>query len=224
MEMASFSCGASKKGGKCTVGAQGNGDSRNAFMTGAGENIVFESVATNLKESTGINVADPNGPVSDIYYWNFPRGRMAGNVSRESRTNADRGKDGFDAPATKPAASNRANYIGWTSPGGANLDFGVRPNPVPVPTQPTLPPTIQCFVVPPPAAPGMPSPVMPTTPPVGMGPCPFGTPGDIGAIVEIPNPAVPASVPATTPAAPILGPSGLFIRFLGASHEGHETN
>ena len=124
MEMVSYSCGAPKAGDPCAVNAQGNGPSYNAFMTGAGENIVFESQATNLRESTAIQAADPNGPIPDIYYWNFPRERMLGNVSRESRTNEERtlgtGQP-FDAPSSKPAASNRANYIGWTSTGGASV-------------------------------------------------------------------------------------------------------
>lgn len=122
MQMVSYSCGARAKGDPCSVNAQGNGPSTNAVMTGAGENIVFQSEATNLKESTGISIADANGAVPDIYYWNFPRERLAGNVSRESRTNAERGTgQGFEGPSSKPFASNRANYIGWTSTGGASV-------------------------------------------------------------------------------------------------------
>lgn len=225
MEMASFSCGTSKKGGRCEVNQLGNGASRNAFMTGAGENIVFESVATNLKESTGIRVADPNGPISDIYYWNFPRKRMAGNVSRESRTNADRGKDGFDAPAVKPASSNRANYIGWTSAGGSDLSSGVREGETPLPTTtPTVSPTIPCAIVPATALPGVPV----VQPPAGVPLCPAGTlPTDPSnpLVGSMPNPAY---VPPTTddPGVPATGTGieALFIRFLGASHEGHDTN
>lgn len=124
MEMASYSCGGAKAGDPCAVNAQGNGPSYNAFMTGAGENIVFESQATNLRESTSISAADPNGPIPDIYYWNFPRARLLGNVSRESRTNEDRSQgtgQPFDGPNSKPAASNRANYIAWTSTGGKSV-------------------------------------------------------------------------------------------------------
>jgi hypothetical protein len=124
MEMVSYSCGGAKKGDPCAVNAQGDGPSYNAFMTGAGENIVFESQASNLRESTSISKADPNGAVPDIYYWNFPRERLLGNVSRESRTNEDRNQgtgQPFDGPSSKPAASNRANYIGWTSTGGATV-------------------------------------------------------------------------------------------------------
>jgi hypothetical protein len=227
MEMVSFSCGAKAKGDPCEVNQQANGPSRNAFMTGAGENIVFESQATNLKESTGIKVADPNGPISDIYYWNFPRARMRGNVSRESRTNAARGKDGFDAPATKPAASNRANYIAWSSIGGANLDATVPTVPtVPgVPTIPgigTVPATIVCSI----------SSALPVglVPPPGVPECPPGTPpAGLPYIGQIPNPAAAApTTPTTTvptgPTTPQTGTENLFIRFLGASHEGHDSN
>ena len=101
-----------------TVDAQGNGPSNNPSMTGAGENVVFDSEATNLKESGGILVADANGAVRDIYYWNFPRERGCGNVSRESR-NEDSRESGtgqpYNGPSVNPAASSRANFIGFTS-------------------------------------------------------------------------------------------------------------
>jgi hypothetical protein len=85
-------------------------------MTGAGENVVFDSEADNLKESTGIRLADPNGHVRDIFYWNFPRGRKCGNVSRESRSDGDRsGGQALDGDSYSPALSQRANYIGFTS-------------------------------------------------------------------------------------------------------------
>jgi hypothetical protein len=100
------------------VDAQGNGPSRNPDMTGAGENVVFESEATNLREASTIleqNV-DPNGPLSDVYYWNYPRGRQTGNVSRESRPGrGDENGGAFNGPSTNPSASKRANYIGFTS-------------------------------------------------------------------------------------------------------------
>jgi hypothetical protein len=85
-------------------------------MTGAGENVVFDSEADNLKESTGIRVGDPNGHMRDIFYWNFPRGRKCGNVSRESRSSGDRSAgQGLDGDSYNPALSQRANYIGFTS-------------------------------------------------------------------------------------------------------------
>lgn len=119
MQMVSYSqgCSASNPAQKA-VDAQGNGGSFNPSMTGAGENIIFESNATNLKESSGILVADPNGPVRDIYYWNFPRGRKCGNISRETRS-AEPRESGTGQPLNgdsyTPALSQRANYIGFTS-------------------------------------------------------------------------------------------------------------
>lgn len=110
MEMVSFSAGG---------GEQGNGPSNNPDMSGAGENVVFDSEATNLKESATILVADANGPVRDIYYWNFPRTRQEGNVSRESRDDSVPREAGTGQPlngaSTNPSASQRANYIGFTS-------------------------------------------------------------------------------------------------------------
>jgi hypothetical protein len=112
MQMASFSYGNGE------VPAQGNGSSNNPAMSGAGENIVFDSEATNLRQSASQaerNI-DPNGPVRDIYYWNFPRKRGYGNVSRESRSGRALDDGGFfNGPSTKPSASSRANFIGFTS-------------------------------------------------------------------------------------------------------------
>jgi hypothetical protein len=120
MQMASYSqgCSAGDPGSK-SVDVQGNGPSNNPAMTGAGENIVFDSQADNLKESSGIQKADANGrEIRDIYYWNFPRGRKCGNVSRESR-NDDPRESGTGQPyndnSENPATSNRANFIGFTS-------------------------------------------------------------------------------------------------------------
>jgi len=103
MQMVSFSFAAN---------TQGNGPSNNPSMTGAGENIAFDSEATNLRQSTGITSIDPNGPIRDVYYWNFPRGRGFGNVSRESKPGP---KGEFNGPSTNPGVSNRSNYIGFTS-------------------------------------------------------------------------------------------------------------
>lgn len=119
MQMVSYSQGCSSSSPTAkAVDAQGNGASFNPSMTGAGENVIFESNASNLKESSGIQVADPNGPVRDIYYWNFPRGRQCGNVSRETRSNEPR-ESGTGQPLNgdsyNPALSQRANYIGFTS-------------------------------------------------------------------------------------------------------------
>lgn len=117
MAMVSYSQGCSSDASDSkNVDAQGDGPSNNPAMTGAGENIVFDSEATNLKQSAGIRVADGNGAVRDVYYWNFPRGRKCGNVSRESRGEGERGvQDTYNGPSVKPAASSRANFIGFTS-------------------------------------------------------------------------------------------------------------
>jgi hypothetical protein len=117
MEMVSYSqgCSASSPSSR-TVDEQGNGPSHNPAMTGAGEGIVFDSQADNLKESTGIRQADPNGHARDVYWWNFPRGRKCGNVSRESRSSGDRsGGQPLNGDSYSPALTQRANYIGFVS-------------------------------------------------------------------------------------------------------------
>src|SRR3954453_23773928 len=88
-------------------------------MAGAGGNVVFDSHAGKLREWTGMPQADPNGrEIRDVYYWNFPRGRKCGNVSRESR-NEDVRTSGTGQPyndnSYNAVASNRANFIGITS-------------------------------------------------------------------------------------------------------------
>jgi hypothetical protein len=117
MEMVSYSqgCSASSPSSK-SVDQQGDGPSHNPVMSGAGENIVFDSQADNLRESTGIRVPDPNGHVRDIYYWNFPRGRKCGNVSRESRGSGDRsGGQPLNGDSYNAALSQHANYLGFVS-------------------------------------------------------------------------------------------------------------
>jgi hypothetical protein len=119
MQVASYSqgCSASSPNAK-EVDQLGDGQSNNPSITGAGENIVFDSQADNLYEpGRSPRSADPNGrEVRDIYYWNFPRGRKCGNVSRESRddTSSVPGAP-YNGDSTYPAASNRANFIGFTS-------------------------------------------------------------------------------------------------------------
>jgi hypothetical protein len=125
IQMVSYSQGCTRTDrGARTVDAQGDGASNNPAMTGAGENVLFDSEATNLRESTGVSVADANGPTRDVYYWNFPRERPCGNVSRESRGSQPReGGTGqpMNGPSVNPAASNRANYIGFTSTATGDL-------------------------------------------------------------------------------------------------------
>jgi hypothetical protein len=117
MQMVSYSqgCSSSAPSSK-TIDQQGNGPSHNPVMTGAGENVVFDSESDNLKESMGIREGDPNGHVRDIFYWNFPRARKCGNVSRESRSDGERsGGQPLDGDSYNPALSQRANYIGFAS-------------------------------------------------------------------------------------------------------------
>ena len=98
------------------VSEQGNGPSNNPAITGAGENVAFDSAATNLRQSSAIKNIDPNGPTRDIYYWNFPRARQTGNVSRESRPGKALEDGGvFNGASTNPSSSNRANFIAFTS-------------------------------------------------------------------------------------------------------------
>ena len=116
MQMASFSWGVSDKYPQ-GVKEQGNGPSNNAAITGAGENILFDSMATNLRQSPGIKTIDPNGATRDVYYWNFPRARGFGNVSRESKPGSElsTAESFYDGPSTNASASNRANFVGFTS-------------------------------------------------------------------------------------------------------------
>jgi hypothetical protein len=103
MEMASYSFG---------VNEQGNGASSEPDISGGGEFVVFDSAATNLRPAATITDIDPNGPVRDVYLWNFPRERGFGNVSRESRPGV---KGEFNGASVKPATSSRGNYIAFTS-------------------------------------------------------------------------------------------------------------
>ena len=115
MQMVSYSWGVSNDFPE-GVKVQGNGPSNNPAITGAGENVAFDSEATNLRQSPAIKNIDPNGSVRDIYYWNFPRARKFGNVSRESRPGKALEAGGFfNGASTNPSSSNRANYIAFTS-------------------------------------------------------------------------------------------------------------
>jgi len=105
MEMASFSYGAH---------AQGNGPSNDPVISSAGQFIVFDSAATNLRPSSAIHGGDPNGPTRDVFLWNFPPGRGHGNVSRESRPGR---KGAFMTPSVAPVVSSHGNYVAFTTIG-----------------------------------------------------------------------------------------------------------
>jgi len=91
----------------------GNGGSFNPSMSDAGEFVLFESDATNLKPSASVR-DDANG-VRDVFLWNRP----TGNVSLESRTSAN----GYLAtPSSGPATSSRGNYVPFINQ-SAGLDL-----------------------------------------------------------------------------------------------------
>src|SRR3954451_870433 len=80
----------------------GNGASHNPVISDAGEFILFDSEATNLRPSESVK-PDPNG-VKDVFLWNAP----TRNVSLESR-NAENGY--LNSPSQHPATSSRGNYV-----------------------------------------------------------------------------------------------------------------
>lgn len=112
MELVSYSHGS---------GAQGNGPSNNPVISGAGQFVVFDSAATNLRPTR--DGVDPNGATRDVFLWNFPPGRGYGNVSRESRP----GQQGaFTQPSTAPSMSSHGNYIAFTSMAAGQLSNASR--------------------------------------------------------------------------------------------------
>jgi hypothetical protein len=84
----------------------GNGASANPVISDAGEFILFDSEASNLRPSESVK-PDPNG-VKDVFLWNAP----TRNVSLESR-NADNGY--LNSPSQHPATSSRGNYVPFES-------------------------------------------------------------------------------------------------------------
>jgi hypothetical protein len=93
-----------------------NGPSNNPTISGAGEFVLFDSEATNLRESQSVR-EDANG-VRDMFLWNRP----TGNVSLESRAApAAEGQKGdyLNVASEKPATSSRGNYVGFVSKGTA---------------------------------------------------------------------------------------------------------
>jgi Tol biopolymer transport system component len=87
---------------KTAIGGIGNGDSHNPTISDAGEFILFDSEATNLRPSESVK-PDPNG-VRDVFLWNAP----TRNVSLESR-DAENGY--LNSPSQHPATSSRGNYV-----------------------------------------------------------------------------------------------------------------
>jgi hypothetical protein len=91
---------------KTPIGGIGNGPSHNPVISDAGEFILFDSEATNLRPSESVK-PDPNG-VKDVFLWNAP----TRNVSLESR-NAENGY--LNSPSQHPATSSRGNYVPFES-------------------------------------------------------------------------------------------------------------
>ena len=84
----------------------GNGPSHNPVISDAGEFILFDSDASNLRPSESVK-PDPNG-VKDVFLWNAP----TRNVSLESR---DAANGYLSSPSQHPATSSRGNYVPFES-------------------------------------------------------------------------------------------------------------
>src|SRR3954454_15198338 len=91
---------------KTRIGGIGNGNSHDPVISDAGEFILFDSEATNLRPSESVK-PDPNG-VQDVFLWNAP----TQNVSLESR-DAENGY--LNSPSQHPATSSRGNYVPFES-------------------------------------------------------------------------------------------------------------
>jgi hypothetical protein len=96
---------------KSAFSGLGNGPSNHPVISDAGEFVLFDSMASNLRPSASVST-DDNG-VRDVFLWNRP----TGNVSLESR-NAQNGY--LDSASQHPATSARGNYVPFES---ANPDI-----------------------------------------------------------------------------------------------------
>ena len=115
MEMVSYSHGS---------GAQGNGPSNNPVISGAGQFVVFDSAATDLRPTR--DGVDPNGPTRDIFLWNFKPSRGYANVSRESRPGV---QGAFSTPSVQPSMSSHGNYISFVSTASGQISGARRGEP-----------------------------------------------------------------------------------------------
>jgi hypothetical protein len=112
----------------------GNGPSSHPVISGAGEFVLFDSEATNLRPSESVR-PDPNG-VRDVFLWN----EASGNVSLESRDSLN----GYlGAASYNPATSSRGNYVPFESGNPLPLQ---PPVPPPPPVEPPAVPPIPCEV------------------------------------------------------------------------------
>ena len=102
-----------------TVDLQPDLDSDQVKISGAGEQACFRSFGVNARNEKFVNDGQP-GPFMHVYFWNFPRERMVGAFSGESKEgrlkNTElRHDDQTAAFNWSCAISNRGNFIGFTS-------------------------------------------------------------------------------------------------------------
>jgi len=88
-------------------------------ISGAGEQACFRSFGTETRKHK-FGVAPLTGPYMHIYFWNFPREKMAGAFTGESREGTLKSSefkrdDNSAAFNWSCAISNRGNYIAWSS-------------------------------------------------------------------------------------------------------------
>jgi hypothetical protein len=88
------------------IGGIANGASHNPVISDAGQFVLFDSDASNMRPSHSVRL-DPNG-VKDVFLWNAP----TLNVSLESR-NSENGY--LRMPSQDPATSSRGNYVAFES-------------------------------------------------------------------------------------------------------------
>jgi hypothetical protein len=105
-----------------------NGASHRPVISDAGEFVLFDSEATNLRPSG--RVRDDRNGISDIFLWNA----RSGNVSLESRDSRNDYVAG--APAHDPATSARGNYVPFESDAPP---LPAEPEPAPEPASPPGP-------------------------------------------------------------------------------------
>jgi hypothetical protein len=85
-----------------SIDGAGNGASSHPVISGAGEFVLFDSDASNLRPSDAVQ-SDANG-VRDMFLWNAP----TQHVSLESR---DWDNNYLTAASVNPATSSRGNYV-----------------------------------------------------------------------------------------------------------------
>jgi hypothetical protein len=94
-------------------------DSDQVKISGAGEQACFRSFGVETHDRK-FRADGHKGPFQHVYFWNFPRERMIGKFSGESREGRTTDtelvrKDQSAAFNWSCAISNRGNFLGWTS-------------------------------------------------------------------------------------------------------------